>query len=319
MSIEGTTLEIIRKKPEVKAILERALEFEDSMKPDDLGFEWFEVGAPATLLNRLCVDPQRILKITLKTRSSTHYRLLDVEATRRALEFLREEVKIEAEKPFAIPYDLFSVIEGYGGVKEVVKAGLNSPKPCHFLLVGSVSTAKSLFLEEVNRVKGSSYHLGSSSTKAGLSEFLFDARPRILLIDELDKMSREDYAVLLSLMESGKVAETKYHRRREEHMDVWVFATANTLKGIPPENVSRFKPYIFRFREYTPEEYVKVVVRVLEREGVNPDLARYIASKLAGFTRDVRAARGLGRVCKTEGEVDRHMEILEKYKGFKRK
>jgi hypothetical protein len=101
-------------------------------------------------------------------------------------------------------------------------------------------------------------------------------------------------------------------------MDVWVFATANTLRGIPPENVSRFKPYIFHFREYTPEEYVRVVVRVLtEREGVDPDLATYIASKLVGLTRDVRAARGLGRLCKTKEEVDRHIEILNKYEGFK--
>jgi hypothetical protein len=108
------------------------------------------------------------------------------------------------------------------------------------------------------------------------------------------------------------------HIRREEHMDVWVFATANTLRGIPTENISRFKPYIFHFREYTLDEYVRVVVRVLtEREGVTSDLAKYIANKLVGVTRDVRASRGLGRTCKTKEEVDEYIEILRKYKGFK--
>jgi hypothetical protein len=34
------------------------------------------------------------------------------------------------------------------------------------------------------------------------------------------------------------------------------------------------------------------------------------------LTRDVRAARGLGRACKTKEEVDRHIEILRGYKGF---
>ncbi|MFQ6076032.1 MAG: hypothetical protein ACE5Z5_07860, partial [Candidatus Bathyarchaeia archaeon] len=121
-----------------------------------------------------------------------------------------------------------------------------------------------------------------------------------------------------SVMESGKVVETKYGRRREEHMKVWVLASCNSLKGVPPENVSRFRPYVFHFREYTPEEYVRVVVRVLtEREGVDPDLARYIAGKLVGLTRDVRAARGLGRACKTKEDVDKHVEILNRYEGFK--
>ena len=93
-------------------------------------------------------------------------------------------------------------------------------------------------------------------------------------IDEFDKMSRNDYAVLLSLMESGKVTETKYHRRREEHMDVWVFATANTLTGIPTENISRFKPYIFHFREYTLDEYLRVVVKVLTEESRKANAGR---------------------------------------------
>jgi len=59
-------------------------------------------------------------------------------------------------------------------------------------------------------------------------------------------------------------------------------------------------------------------VKVLtEREGVDPDLAEYIANKLVNITKDVRAARGLGRTCKTREEVDRHIDILRKY-GFKR-
>ncbi|MGQ9781803.1 MAG: hypothetical protein ACUVQ8_06080 [Nitrososphaeria archaeon] len=127
-------------------------------------------------------------------------------------------------------------------------------------------------------------------------------------------MSREDYVILLGLMESGKITETKYGRRMEEQMDVWVVGAANTLKNIPPENISRFQPYIFHFREYALDEYVKVVVRVLtEREGVDRELAKYIAERLVNLTRDVRAARGLGRLCKTKEEVDKCLEVLKKY------
>jgi Holliday junction DNA helicase RuvB len=185
-----------------------------------------------------------------------------------------------------------------------------------FLLVGPVATAKSLFLEELNRIPGSSYHLGSTATKAGLTQFLLNFRPRILLLDELEKMSREDFAALLSLMESGKVVETKFGRRSEEHMRVWVFAACNALKGIPPENLSRF-PFRFHLREYTPEEYAQVAVRVLtEREGLDQGLAEYIAGRLSPATRDVRKAVGLGRVCSTREEVDQRIETLRKYKGI---
>lgn len=316
------TLECLNRHPEYVNVLKLAVEHEERNAGNEhyLGWAWSDVRAYAATINKLIVDG--LVRVSYDSANFTNYKLVDLEATEEALKDFENIVKrpmpTSAEEEVEIPKDLFSVIEGYDGVKEIIKAGLNSPKPCHYLLVGSVSTAKSLFLEEVNRMKGSSYHLGSSATKAGLTQFLLDKRPKILLVDELDKMSREDYASLLSLMESGKVVETKYGRRSEEHMDIWVFATANTLRGIPPENVSRFRPYIFHFRKYTPEEYVRVVMRVLtEREGVDPDLASYIAGKLVDLTRDVRAARGFGRTCKTREEVDEHIEILKRYEGFK--
>jgi Holliday junction DNA helicase RuvB len=312
-------LEYVNEHPEYVNILKLAVEVEEAHAEEEhwLGWDWSEVRAFPATINRLIVDG--LVKKTYDSANFTNYKLVDLEATKEALRNFETLTGRPAplEEEVEIPEDLFSVIEGYDGVKEIIKAGLNSPKPCHYLLVGTVATAKTLFLEEVNRIKGSSYHVGSSSTKAGLTQFLLDRRPRILLIDEFDKMNRDDYACLLSVMENGKVVETKYGRRHEEHMDIWVLASCNSIRGVPPENVSRFRPYVFHFREYTPEEYVKVVVKVLtEREGVNPDLANYIASKLVGLTRDVRAARGLGRACKTKEEVDRHIEILRGYKGF---
>jgi len=314
-------LEYLNEHPEHVNLLRLAVEEEEGHAEEKhwLGWSWSDVRAYPATINKLIVAG--LVKKTYDSANFTNYRLINLEATKEALRkfdaLTRQPTATQAEEKIEVPEDIFSVIVGYDDVKEIIKAGLNSPKSCHFLLVGSVATAKSLFLEEVNRIRGSSYHMGSSSTAAGLTQFLLDRRPRILLIDEFDKMNREDYACLLSVMESGKVVETKYGRRREEHMDVWVLASCNSVKGIPPENISRFRPYVFHFREYTPEEYVRVVVRVLtEREGVDPELANYIAGKLVGLTRDVRAARGLGRACKTKEEVDKHIEVLTRYKGF---
>lgn len=313
-------LEYLKEHPKYADILKLAVEVEETHAEEEhwLGWEWHKVQAHPSTINKLVVDG--LVEVNFHSANFTHYKLRDLEATKEALrnfEALKRQ-PVPVEEKVEVPPDLFSVIVGYDDVKELVKKALSQEKPVGFLLVGPVATAKSLFLEELNRVPGSSYHLGSSSSKAGLTQFLLDVRPRLLLIDELDKMSRNDYACLLSVMESGKVVETKYGRRREEYMKVWVFASCNSLKGIPPENVSRFKPYVFHFREYSKEEFIEVVEKVLvEREGVNPQLASYIAKKVSPFTRDVRAARGLGRLCKTEEEVDKHVQILNKYRGFK--
>jgi len=314
---EVDVLNYLRKHPEYTEILRRAVKVEEEHqgKKGWLGWEWNDVRAFTATLNKLVVDG--LVTINFHSANFTHYKLVDLEATKHALKDL-ETLKEQPMEKAEIPEDLFSPILGYDDVKQLIRRSLEGDKPVGFLLVGPVATAKSLFLEELNRIPGSSYHLGSSSTKAGLTQFLLDVRPKILLIDEFDKMNRNDYASLLSLMESGKVVETKYGRRREEHMDVWVFASCNTLRGIPPENVSRFKPYVFHFKEYTKEDFIKVVEKFLvEREGVNPHLAKYIAGKVSPHTRDVRAARGLGRLCETKEEVDKHVQILNKYKGFK--
>lgn len=309
--------EFLLEKPEFERILRYAVQWEeDPGNQERLGWSNFDVHAPRKDVDKLIYAD--IVEVTFRSSKHIHFKLMDREAVKEAVsryEKFTAEIAPE-EETVEIPLDLFSIIVGYDDIKAAIQKSLTSEKPVPCLLVGPVATAKSLFLEELNRLRGSSYHLGSSSTKAGVTQFLLAMRPVILLLDELDKMSREDYASLLSLMESGKVVETKYGRRSEEYMKVWVFAACNKTKGIPPENLSRF-PFQFHFREYTPEEYVEVVVRTLtEREYVDPDLAKYIADQLVRYTKDVRKAVGIGRVCTSTEEVDELIRTLRKYKGI---
>jgi len=307
-------IEFLQENPDAERILRHALEWEEN--PDNklrTGWTNYDVRARRTDVDKLVFAD--IVKVSLQTTKQTRFLLVDGTAVREALSAKASQVILEEEK-IELPKDLFSVIVGYEDIKEILKKSLMSDRPVPSLLVGPAATAKSLFLEELNRLPGSSYHLGSSSTKAGLTQFLLNMRPRILLLDELDKMSREDYAALLSLMESGKVVETKFGRRSEEYLKVWVFASCNMTKGIPPENLSRF-PFQFHLREYTPEEYTEVVTKMLtQREKTDPDLAKYIAERLATLTRDVRKAIGLGRACRTREEVDQLIGTLKKYKGL---
>ena len=309
MRLQGKIFEAIRKKPEVKEVLEKFLELEKEWQADDLGAEWHEIPAPATLLNRLV--EKGILRITLKTRSSTHYRLASVEETEKALTFLGVE-KVEEEGPVAIPFDLFDDVVGYQDIKELFLKGLESR--VHFLLVGPPASAKTLFLECLGRLPKSRYVLGSRMTKAGLTDYLITYQPKFLLLDEIDRLSGSDYGVLLSLCHSGRVTEMVYRKTREVTLDTVVFGACNSLKGIPSEVLSRFQ--VLRFTEYSRESFINVVENVLERRGMEEDLALYIAKQVWDEldVKDPRQAIRISKLAKTREEVDELIEVIKKYR-----
>lgn len=283
-------------------------------------WEWHDIQAAPASINKMVVAG--IINVAYKTNKRTEYALVDRDIIKAALEQMEYDQNVaefEVNQPepdqidLVVPEDIFDIIVGYDDVKSIILKGLQSDKPVNVLFIGTPGTAKSMFLEELNRIPGSSYHLGSSSTKAGLTEFLFNMEPRILLIDELEKMDRKDYAVLLSLMEGGKVSETKKGRRREITVNASVFASCNSTKKIPAENLSRFH-FKFEFTPYTKSEFEDIVVRILTtREGVEEDLAQYIALWMSNITKDVREAVGISRVCDSREDVDLILRTREKY------
>lgn len=309
MSVESKILEAIRKKPQVKEILERALKLEERLEPEALGFEWWQVQAPVPLLNKLVADV--ILKITLKTRSSTHYRLENVEATKTALQLVGEAEKIK-EEPFCVPSDLFDDVIGYEDIKELFHKALQAGK-VHFLLVGPPASAKTLFLLCLERLPKSRYVLGSRMTKAGLTDYLVTHKPKVLLLDEVDRLSAPDYGVLLSLCETGRVTEMIFGKTRDEFLDTAVFACCNRVRGIPEEVLSRFQ--ILKFEPYTRAQFINIVENVLKRREMEADLALYIAKVVWDEleSHDPRQAMRIARLAKTRKEADRLIGIIKKY------
>ena len=83
---------------------------------------------------------------------------------------------------------------------------------------------------ECMKLPRSYFTLGSHSTKAGMIDYLFKNRPRNLIIDEIEYMPIKDQAVLLSLMESGILSETKFEKVRKSALRTWVFASCNNEK-----------------------------------------------------------------------------------------
>ena len=59
-------------------------------------------------------------------------------------------------------------------------------------------------------------------------DYLFENKPKYLLIDEIDKMPAKDQTFLLNLMETGILTETKHKKTRTAtNAKTWVFATSN--------------------------------------------------------------------------------------------
>jgi Holliday junction DNA helicase RuvB len=232
---------------------------------------------------------------------------------------VREEshdILTDTPKSIKLPADLFDTIIGYEDVKDLYKQALKADKPFHILLVGPPASAKTVFLLEIERLPGSCYALGSSTSKSGLTEYLLNKEPRYLLIDEMDKMSTEDYGALLSLCETGDVIEIKYKREQRKKLNTWVFAAANAKSKIPKEVLSRFQTLIFP--EYTREQFIEAVIGVLtKREKVSKSLAKYIAEQTFNKleSKDVRQAVRIARIAKSKKEVDETIKTFSHYSG----
>ena len=87
-------------------------------------------------------------------------------------------------------------------------------------------------------------------------DYLFVNRPRYLIIDEIEYMAIKDQAVLLSLMETGILSETKFEKTRRSVMKTWVFASCNNEKKLLTPLLSRF--IVLHFKKYDYKTFLKI-------------------------------------------------------------
>jgi Holliday junction DNA helicase RuvB len=212
------------------------------------------------------------------------------------------------------PEPLFESIVGYSDIKKLFQMSLSSDKPVHILLVGPPASAKTLFMLECMKLERSYFTLGTHSTKSGMIDYLFDKRPRYLIVDEIEHMPIKDQTALLSLMETGIIAETKFQKTRNTHLKTWVFATSNATDRMLTPLLSRF--IVLRFKQYTFGAFQEVSTQILGREGVQPDVASAIAAAVWTIlkSKDIRDCIKLGRLAKTKEDVDWIAQTLKTYR-----
>jgi Holliday junction DNA helicase RuvB len=285
--------------------------FEESVdleKDFRIGWSWRHVRIwPATLC-RLFKDGY--LENVFRSNSYTGYRLGE---KGKELILASKETASPDNQPepkLNLPDTLFADIIGHEEVKELLTATLLAEKPVHVLLTGPPALAKTLFLWDIEQTFGEQaiWLVGSATSKAGLWDLVAEREPKILLIDEIDKMNAVDMSALLTMMEGGRLVRAKRGRELDIHNPLKVIAASNRMEKLSPELRSRFA--VRKLNPYSRSEFLTVVKGVLVRkESLSSELAEEIARKLDGRSQDVRDAIRIARLAPQVG-VEKAIKLL---------
>ena len=297
-------------------ILRRAYDREndtrDRRPPHLRSWEYYTIEASRNDIRRLL--DEGLLIIAVKTTALTKYKLS--EKGRKlvwALSMEREFAKIPAESVL----EAMNLVVGFDDIKEAIARSVEARRRINFLLQGPPACAKSLILEGVRSAVPDAYiAFGSRTSAAGLSDALFEHQPSVLLLDEADKMDNDCYSVLLGLMESGEILETKSRKTRGIRLDTLIIAACNSSAKMPREFLSRFALHV-HFPMYSREEFIRVCKGFLTRaENCPEDIAALIGrSVYDNGIGDVRKARGVWQLMiePIEDEVLRVIRLMLKY------
>jgi replication-associated recombination protein RarA len=176
------------------------------------------------------------------------------------------------ESIFSSPTNPFDKISGYDDLKGIVIRALDAEENYSLLFIGPPASAKTLFLEGILGMTKDGVYFDGSNTTNRILDVLEQERPRIICIDELDKMSKTFQNQLLNFMESGRVKVDQMRRQYDfEIKGAKVFATCNDINRLSKPLQSRFrKLYLSR---YSQEQFLHVVGKVLPKlHQVLPDM-----------------------------------------------
>lgn len=225
----------------------------------------------------------------------------------------KRNTKVTNSNKSALQYGLFDNIIGYDDIKKLFFLSFESQRPIHILLVGPPASAKTLFMLGCMKLERSYFTLGTHSTKSGMLDYLFEKRPRYLIIDEIEHMSIRDQTVLLSLMETGIIAETKHMKTRNTQVKTWVFATTNETNHMLTPLLSRF--LVLHFKQYKFENFLDISIHMLGQEGIAKDIANEVATQVWHNMRskDIRDCIKIAHLAKTKDDVIWIVETLLRY------
>jgi DNA polymerase III delta prime subunit len=201
----------------------------------------------------------------------------------------------------------FSSIFGYDDVKNIINRILSSEENYNLLFIGPPASSKTLFLQGILEVRKVAVYFDGSNTTNRILDVLEEKRPKIILLDELDKMGKSWQNQLLNFMESGRVDVEQ--QRKQYHFEIKgakVFATCNEINRISKPLQSRFRKLFLP--RYTEEQFLDVSEKVLSK--TSPSIARYIGAAVWKNGGDIRDCISIGKLVRKNDGPEEIAEII---------
>ena len=212
---------------------------------------------------------------------------------------------------------IFSDINLYDDLKQLLSRMLVSKESVHCVLVGPPASGKTMFLLAIQKNMKDAFFIDATNASGpGIVDKLFAyPRTKIILIDEIEKMTKRGQNMLLNLLETGMLTSTKVRKTQEmEFRGIKLFATSNDIELLSKPLRSRLME--FHLPEYDFDEFRKIVEKLAaNRYRLNREIADKIAS-VVWFemgTKDVRDALQLLKLVRNIDDVEKIARTIMKY------
>jgi replication-associated recombination protein RarA len=193
-----------------------------------------------------------------------------------------------------------------------------SDQSVHAVLVGPPSSGKTMFLLSIQQKVEDVFFIDATNASGpGIVDKLF-SRPetKIILADEIEKMSLKDQNMLLNLLETETLVSTKVKKTKEmEFKGIKLFATSNDIDMLSKPLKSRLIE--LHLPEYDFEEFRNIVTRLaITKYGLSDEVGKKIAHVVWNDmkTKDVRDALQLSKLVTDVNDVELLASTITKYR-----
>jgi ATP-dependent Lon protease len=153
----------------------------------------------------------------------------------------------------------------------------------------------------------------ATNTTSRILQVLEEERPKIVLLDEIDKLPRNFSEKLLGFLESGRVKIDQKNLQLDFELKACkVFATANDINRLSRPLQSRFRKLYLP--KYSMEQFLEVAIKVCPK--LREDTAFMIGEEVWNQEGDIRDIISIGKLIQKdddEQEVRKIMMTLTKY------
>jgi DNA polymerase III delta prime subunit len=167
--------------------------------------------------------------------------------------------------------------------------------------------------EKCNDVR---YFDASNVTSAGFLEVLYEhQKAKVLIIDEVDKLKRNDLNSLLGLLNNARVIKTTKEKRYDFSMNCKVFETSNSNVNLTKPLRSHYLEY--HLPEYSDDDYINVV-KFCAGERITDGTAEILTNiLLAHDGKDVRAAISISNLLQRGDTQEDISVVVETWLNYK--